>query len=211
MKTGKLILFSLPLWNRENLLSVIFMNFQPNHLYHIYNRSINHEKLFYSHENYLFFLRKVRVQLLPHCDFLAYCLMSTHFHFLIYTHDNVDEKNFKKSIGILLRSYTSAINKQNGSHGSLFQQHTKAIQVLDYPDSNYSFICFNYIHQNPLVAGLVSKMEDWEYSSFKDYLKLRNGTICNQSLARQLLDFDDDIDLFYKTSYSVINTDKIIS
>lgn len=68
---------------------------------------------------------------------------------------------------------------------------------------DYPFVCFNYIHQNPLKAGLVKKMEDWKYSSFPDYLGNRNGTLCNFKLANLLLDIQkDDI---YETSYSVIN------
>jgi hypothetical protein len=34
-----------------------------------------------------------------------------------------------------------------------------------------------YIHLNPVAAGLVSKAEDWEFSSYRDYLGLRNGTL----------------------------------
>ena len=53
----------------------------------------------------------------------------------------------------------------------------------------YDKICFHYIHQNPMKANLVKKMEDWDYSSFKDYCGLRNGTLSNKELAIQLLRF----------------------
>ena len=29
-------------------------------------------------------------------------------------------------------------------------------------------ICFNYIHYNPVKAGLVKNPEDWEFSSFNE-------------------------------------------
>ncbi|MGZ8558180.1 MAG: transposase, partial [Chitinophagaceae bacterium] len=146
-------------------------------------------------DNYLFFLEKVRKFILPHCDILAYCLMPNHFHFLINADSRTTstkiiadkEKNIlSEGIRMLLSSYTQAINKQNKTSGSLFQQNTKAKPIIK--GSNlYYLLCFHYIHQNPMKAKLVEKMEDWAYSSFKDYCCLRRGTLCDQELAFRLL------------------------
>jgi REP element-mobilizing transposase RayT len=62
------------------------MHFEPNALYHIYNRS--NETVFITRENYLFFLRKVRKFIAPVCNILAYVLMPNHFHFLIQATEN---------------------------------------------------------------------------------------------------------------------------
>ena len=80
-----------------------------------------------------------------------------------------------------IKPYTKAINKQNKTTGSLFQQNTKA-KCLSKGGNNYDYICIHYIHQNPLKAKLVKKMEDWDYSSFKDYCGLRKGTLCNKDI-----------------------------
>lgn len=53
-----------------------------------------------------------------------------------------------------------------------------------------------------MKAGIVRKMEDWDYSSFKDYSGFRNGTLCNQTLAFELLDLRRES--FYEDSYRVI-------
>ncbi len=90
--------------------------------------------------------------------------------------------------------------------GSLFQQKTKAICVMDN-DSCFGNTTFHYIHQNPVKAGMVDRMEDWEFSSFKDYAGLRDQKICNCRLACDLLDMD--INTFYQDSYNVINDDSI--
>ena len=50
-------------------------------------------------------------------------------------------------------------------------------------------------------------MEDWEYSSFKDYCGLRKGTLCNQELAYRLLNLDKK--KFYEDSYKIIGDDDI--
>lgn len=40
----------------------------------------------------------------------------------------------------------------------------------------------NYIHQNAVKAGLVKSIEQWEFSSYRDYANLRAGTLCNKRL-----------------------------
>jgi len=39
-----------------------------------------------------------------------------------------------------------------------------------------------YVHQNPKLAKLVERLEDWEFSSFPDYIGRRNGTLINKKL-----------------------------
>lgn len=191
------------------------MTLIPNHFHHYYNQGNNRGQIFFSRENKLYFLRKFREHVLPYCEVVAYCLMDNHFHFLISTNElSVQEKqleNIKISalnngFRKLMSGYAQAINKQNGRTGLLFRPKSKH-KLLDSKKDEYPFICFQYIHQNPWVAGLVSKMEDWEFSSFLDYNGKRNGTICNQELAYKYLDVS--IERFYKESYEVISPDKI--
>lgn len=51
----------------------------------------------------------------------------------------------------------------------------------------YLRTCFNYIHKNPLEAGLVCKISDWPYSSYADYSKKRNESLCNFELAEEII------------------------
>lgn len=192
-----------------------FMNFSEHGLYHIYNRGNNKQKIFFKSDNYLYFLAKVRKFILPHCDILAYCLMPNHFHFLIAADKRTtfvktiagQERNvLTEGIRNMLSSYTLAINKQNKSSGSLFQQNTKAKPIVE-GSVNYDLICFHYIHQNPLEARLAVKLEEWEYSSFKDYCGQRNGTLCNKELAIKLLDLD--MKNFYSDTYKIIGDDDV--
>ena len=115
------------------------------------------------------------------------------------------QQNLSNAIGILLRSYTRAINKQQNRSGSLFRKETKVKSgIIDgfitiegknkdlffKLDNDYAATCFHYIHQNPVKANLCKRAEDWRYSSAKDYTGLRNGTLSNQALTKQLL-FED--------------------
>jgi len=54
------------------------------------------------------------------------------------------------------------------------------------------------------MAGLVGAMEDWEFSSFRDFSGMRNGTLIDKELAFQLVNIDPKD--FY--SQSQINLDE---
>ena len=184
------------------------MAYIPHTIYHIYNQGNNHQNIFLQKRNYTFFLQKMRKYLLPHVDVLAYCLMPNHFHLLVYTRKQAcetarnprtgstihDHQVLARALSVLLSSYTKAINKQEGRSGSLFRGNTKhkkcvyeGVATLDNAeDLEYATKCFAYIHNNPVKAELVKKSTDWDFSSARDYAQLRQGSLCNQVLARQL-------------------------
>ena len=197
------------------------MQFEEGHIYHIFNRGNNSVKIFYKKENYLFFIKKIEKYILPYTGILAWCLMPTHFHLLIYVRNVIlGKQDLNHSIGIMLRSYTRAIQNQESFTGSLFQQGTKAkcLSEIDsyktsfqtvngitvYPDLQnhlqYPVICFNYIHFNPVRDGLANQPEDWEFSSYSDYLGVSKYAITDKDLAYELLDLPEDKDEFRKLS-----------
>ena len=171
------------------------MHLAPNEFYHIYNRGNNKQKIFFNDDNYIFFLKKVRDQLYPVCKIISYCLMPNHFHFIIMATDqSVVERSsfggkpmqeFPYKLGILLSSYAQAINKQNKTTGSLFQQKTKTkilVELIGQTRENYLVNCFHYLHKNPIVSNLVKELGQWPYSSYPDYAGIRNGTLCDKKL-----------------------------
>jgi len=205
-------------------LKLCNMQFDSGHIYHIFNQGNNRQKIFFDRENYLFFLRKVRTHVIPFADILAWCLMPNHFHLMIYVnHTEVNDQeipvaipsatlsrarisspkqmSFNKSIGIMLASYTRAVNKQMNWSGSLFRSETKAFCLTELKgispawiisfgitqitvhdsDLDYPNICFNYILNNPVKDKLVTSRVDWEFSSFADFLGIRNGGLINRS------------------------------
>ena len=207
------------------------MDLANGQIYHVFNRGNNSQTVFFNRENYLFFLDKIRKSILPHADILAWCLMPTHFHLMIsvnfleievkertlalasegFTLSETLTKPSRKrtlndSIGIMLRSYSRAIQKQQKISGSLFQKETQALCLtepqgispayfnthfgmmgnLDLPETNYLNICFDYIHMNPVNSKLVDNPEDWEFSSYRDYYCGRKGKLINRELTKEL-------------------------
>ena len=184
-------------------------------LVHVYNRGNNKQQVFFNENHYHYFLDKVNKQIASVSDVLAYCLMPNHFHFLL--HVNEDSCKIKKigslvstelqnGFRILQSSYANAINKEFSRTGSIFQQNTKFKLLASKSEHSYqgtyAEVCFHYIHQNPLKAGLVNKLEDWKFSSFKEYTEQNSDAICNKDLASILLNIKP-ADL-YKISYDAI-------
>jgi putative transposase len=119
-------------------------------------------------------------------------------------------RTLNKEIGILLASYTRAINKQEKRSGSLFRKTTKAecidchegispsfitnegITQIDIAlaEKQYPQICFDYIHQNPVKANLVTQASDWAFSSAKEYAGLRNGNLVNIKTAAKYIELN---------------------
>lgn len=202
------------------------MIFEEGGIYHIYNQGNNRRVVFFSRDNYLFFLKKIRQHVTPYADVLAWCLMPNHFHLMAFVRSvqlgsqgltlsqtltsvgagygkNMD---FNFSIGKMQGSYTRAINIQQGFSGSLFRKGTKAICLNEVngvspswqavqgafrlnvciPEREYPQVCFNYLHNNPVAAGLVTRPEGWEFSSFRDYAGLRDGKLISRARAVEL-------------------------
>jgi putative transposase len=202
------------------------MYFQDKEIYHIYNRGNNKQRIFFNNNNYLHFLQKIRNEWKPFCEILCWCLMPNHFHFLILateesckpipSYGGKPMQILARKIGLTLSSYAQHINFQNKTTGSLFQQKTKAKSISEYMESSqtaaggptlgyndYFINCFHYIHQNPLKSKLVTKIEEWEFSSFRDYAGFRSGDLCNIQLFFELSGYAKE--KFYDDSYKILD------
>jgi len=188
------------------------MHYYENTLYHIYNRSINKELLFRSHNDYLKLLEMVRTHLYEKVEILSWCLMPNHFHFLLRTTEKSVElrkvgglqiQSLQYGIKNLLSSYCKSYNHLYQRSGNLFQQKTKAKEV-----NAEGRTVFHYIHQNPWKAKLVGKPEEWEYSSLKDYLNMRSGTLCFKEESYRLLDLNKS--KLYEETYQSVSNELII-
>jgi len=166
------------------------MQFEKGYIYHIYNQGNNRQKIFFERENYLYFLKKVNTYILPYSDILAWTLMPNHFHLMVLVNEvELKDKpsggatqsraptkiSINKSIGIMLASYTRAINKQEDSSGALFRRKTKAECIncpkgispswfsengisrinTANPEKQYPQVCFDYIRQNFLSEFVI--------------------------------------------------------
>lgn len=157
------------------------IKFYAGEYYHIYNRGNNRQHIFFDRENYLFFLQRMRRYLLSNSVVIvAYCLMPTHYHLIMGVKQTSEVLETSEVSEVSTRmmqlavSYTKAINERYQRVGALFQGQFQAVRV----DRNeYLLHLSRYIHLNPVTAGLAKRPEDWEFSSYREYIGLRNGTL----------------------------------
>ncbi len=93
----------------------------------------------------------------------AFCLMGNHIHLAI----QVAHIPLSKIIQNLSFRYTKWINRQQGRTGHLFQGRYKAILV---EQESYLLELVRYIHLNPVRAGLVKQVDEYQFSSHRAYL-----------------------------------------
>ncbi|MBR4920418.1 MAG: transposase [Prevotella sp.] len=141
-------------------------------IHHIMMRGINHQNIFYDEEDYYQFINtldRMRVRYdddgLP-CGtnyiLYAYCLMPNHFHLLIRER----EDSLGMAVKRISSSYVYYHNHKYLRDGHLFKERFKSEPVNDMA---YFTTLLRYIHQNPVKAGIVSNVKDYEYSSWGEY------------------------------------------
>ena len=176
------------------------MSLEESYIYHVYNRGNNSDRIFFQPRNYEYFMVKMKKHIAPQCNLLAFCLMPNHFHFLVQATKrsltkvksaHIEMNHFSKGLKDLLGGYTKGINSQEHRTGSLFTKSTRIKKTQDWTlNLDYSTACFNYIHQNPLRAGLVTNLKEWVFSSYHEFLSRRQNGLCNIKIAMALIDME---------------------
>lgn len=132
-------------------------------IYHIMLRGIEGRKIFEDVEDREKFINAIMMAK-EKSKFLlyGYCLMNNHVHILIKEGEE---------IGICIKritvSYVQWYNNKYGRDGHLFQNRYKSEVVESEP---YLLVVLRYIHQNPIKAKLVSKIEEYPWSSYLSYI-----------------------------------------
>ncbi len=93
----------------------------------------------------------------------AYCWMPNHVHLAIQCHD-VPLSGF---MGFVASQYARSTNKKISHSGHLFERRHWAILVQA---DSYLKELVRYIHLNPLRAGIVDDLADYQWSSHLAYL-----------------------------------------
>ena len=132
-------------------------------LYHILSRGNEQKDIFYDDQDRLLFLATIgemaeRFEI----DVFAYVLMGNHYHMLLKT----KRTNLFKSMQWLGVTYTRRFNLRHFRSGHLFQGRFKSIIVQN---DAYLMRLSCYIHRNPLRAGIVKRLADYRWSSYKAY------------------------------------------
>jgi len=99
----------------------------------------------------------------------AYCLMGNHFHLVLETPQPTLVAGMKWFLG----TYTQRFNARHRMRGHLFAGRYKSL-LVDGSDDMYLRVVCDYVHLNPVRAGLIAaegELVDYAWSSYPEYLK----------------------------------------
>lgn len=111
----------------------------------------------------------------PSVEFISYCLLNNHYHFLLKQLADGGISEFMRRLGI---GYTNYFNKKCNRSGSLFEGKYKIIKVNNY--SHFLKLAV-YVNCNSEVHK-ISLAKNWPWSSFLDYIGKRKGTLCDREI-----------------------------
>lgn len=169
------------------------ISLQKSGVYHVFTRSIAGFRIFNSDKDY----ERMRQVMIfysiekPPCKFslfassskndldklilqdklvclIAYCFMPTHIHLLI---EQVKDGGISRYVNLILKSYSKYFNVKYKRKGPLWEGRFKNVFVEN--DEQFLHLT-RYIHLNPTSSLLVHAPQDWEFSSYREYIKENN-------------------------------------
>ncbi len=144
----------------------------PGALYHVLDRGDRREAIFRDdadRERFLETLGEVCAR--TGWRLHAYVLMSNHYHLLLET----PEPNLAAGMRWFQGTYSIRFNCRHKLHGHVFQGRYKAV-LVDPEEKEYFLTVSDYIHLNPVRAGLIApekKLCEYRWSSYPLYARTR--------------------------------------
>lgn len=136
--------------------------------YHIMLRGNERKKIFLDNQDRQRFIDTLeKKKLETDLSIYAYCLMDNHVHLVVW-----DKKN---EISLIMQgiatSYALFINNKYGRVGHVFQNRFKSEAI---EDDRYLITVIRYVHNNPIKAFLVARPEQYQWSSYRNYISPNN-------------------------------------
>lgn len=132
-------------------------------IYHIIWRGANRQEIFHDDEDCKYFLDMIeKYKRKAEMSVYAWCLMSNHIHLLLREGNEAISVTMKR-IGV---SFVGYYNWKYRTSGHLFQDRFKSENV---ENDSYLLTVVRYIHQNPVKARIVKRVDEWKWSSCLGY------------------------------------------
>ncbi len=94
----------------------------------------------------------------------AYCIMDNHVHLVI--------ENKKEELSRIMKSinttYAVYYNRNYKRIGHVFQDRFKSEEIKD---ERHLLAVIRYVHNNPIKANIIKDINEYKWSSYKDYIK----------------------------------------
>jgi len=133
----------------------------PDIPYHVFARGNNKELIFFDERDRMVYLKILREAKRKFSFLLySYALMDNHFHLLLQMLGSSKLSQLMHQVQLF---YVAHINRKYGRVGHLFQGRYQSNLV---ETDRYFLTVDRYIHLNPVRAGMVSRPEDFSWSSY---------------------------------------------
>ncbi|MFH1311856.1 MAG: transposase [Candidatus Eisenbacteria bacterium] len=132
----------------------------PGAVYHVTSRGNQKQRIFLNRRDFSSFQSVLATVVETHKWVVhSHCLMPNHYHLLLETPEGKLSKGMKYLNGV----YVQAFNRRHERVGHALQGRFTAILV---ERESYLLELCRYVVLNPVRAGLVSKPENWTWSSY---------------------------------------------
>lgn len=155
--------------------------YKPGSYYYFYNRGPSSRlPVFHRSADFLATLTRVK-EVVRELDLsmIAYCLMPTHYHFLV-------RQNGVSKAGLLpqlvFANSTMPYNRHCQQSDMIFEDSDKVKKIRQ---QNYLLHLCRYIHANPVKEKLVLQLEDWPYSNYLEWIGKRNELLVDPLFVQQ--------------------------
>lgn len=173
--------------------------------FHVIVQGINKEYIFNKKENIEKYIKLMEKYESIDIQVIAYCIMHNHAHLLLYTSINENLSRYMHQINSLYAQYYNHENIERV--GYVFKGRFLSESI---DNQRYFYKCINYIHQNPVKAKIVSRKEEYAYSSCKDYINkvgcarksIWKIILGQQEVIEILEEYNKNINLFMDVSYN---------
>ncbi|MFH1098056.1 MAG: transposase [Candidatus Desantisbacteria bacterium] len=136
-----------------------------NYPHHVTQRGNNRQDVFLCDEDRRYYLELLKEYAAKHhCWVWAYCLMTNHVHLLLVPQE---EGGLGKCLQGIALCYTQYFNLRYHRTGRLWESRYYSC-IVD--KESYLWEVSRYIEQNPVRAGLVKDVQEYDWSSGKSHI-----------------------------------------
>lgn len=166
----------------------ISRNYIKSSFFHIMVQGLNKEYIYKfdnDKEEYLKIMKYIKEQ----CDIniISHCIMDNHVHLIVGTKEVKELSKFMHKINTLYAMY---YNKKYDRVGYVYRDRYKSQPI--YTEKQL-YTCINYVHNNPVKAGICEYPHEYKYSSCKNFnFKLENISNENSGNEDNIKFLEDD-------------------
>lgn len=135
--------------------------------FHVINRGVRRLRLFEDDDDYALLVGCIaEAQSLTNIELFAFCVMPNHFHLVVRPEGDTDLTQFMR---LMTLRHSKRWHRRHGTrgNGAVYQGRFRAFPVQT---ESYFYAACRYVEANPLRAELVSRAQEWPWSSLHQWV-----------------------------------------